>query len=224
MSTQADHQTNAPADSGKTNKTPASQKQSSGWLVLAFFVIGLVASAISGWVGFPNLLYSEKSQPIDFNHQLHLNQVYEGCESCHYFRSDGSFAGTPDNSACADCHSYPMGLGEDEEKLANEYIGENKQVPWLSYSEQPDCVFFSHAAHVKGAGMECKTCHGDIGQSESLRTYQENRISGYSRDIWGYNIARLGKPKHGMRMKMNDCAGCHLEETGSKGACFQCHK
>jgi hypothetical protein len=25
-------------------------------------------------------------------------------------------------------------------------------------------------------------------------------------------------------MKMNDCAKCHLEETGSKGACFQCHK
>jgi hypothetical protein len=25
-------------------------------------------------------------------------------------------------------------------------------------------------------------------------------------------------------MKMDDCAECHLEMTGHKGACFQCHK
>jgi hypothetical protein len=25
-------------------------------------------------------------------------------------------------------------------------------------------------------------------------------------------------------MKMDDCAACHKEMTGSKGTCFQCHK
>ena len=56
-------------------------------------------------------------------------------------------------------------------------------MPWLVYARQPDCVFFSHAAHIYGAEMECRTCHGDIGTSESLKPYEENRITGYSRDI-----------------------------------------
>jgi hypothetical protein len=100
------------------------------------------------------------------------------------------------------------------------------EVPWLNYSKQPDCVFFSHSAHVIGADMSCESCHGDIGTSEHTRVYEENRLTGYPRDIWGNSISRLEKPEPGepRPMKMNDCAKCHLEETGHKGACFQCHK
>ncbi len=220
MSTHADNPEHAPSTGS------SSKKGASGWVVFAFFVVGFIVSVFGGWIGFPNLLYSEKQQPIDFSHALHNDLVYEGCESCHYFRDDGSFAGVPDNSACADCHMYVQGTDPNEEKFVTEYIDQNKEVPWHIYSKQPICVFFSHAAHVKGANMDCATCHGDIGQSESLKPYQENRITGYSRDIWGYDISRLTPPKpgEGMRMKMNDCAACHLEETGSKGDCFQCHK
>ncbi|MBS3758467.1 MAG: cytochrome c3 family protein [Desulfobacterales bacterium] len=199
-------------------------KNGSGWIILLFFVIGLIGSLAGGWLFFPDLLYSEKQQPIDFNHKLHMGVVYEGCQSCHYFREDGSFSGIPDLYSCSGCHQYPQGTNPEEKKFIEEYVRPNKAVPWLVYSEQPDCVFFSHAAHVKGADMKCQTCHGKMGQTTHARPYQENRLTGYSRDIWGYNIARLGEPKYGLRMKMNDCAECHKKRTGHKGACFQCHQ
>lgn len=56
-----------------------------GILVLYFF-IGFTISVIIGWIIFPKLLYSQKKQPIDFNHALHVESVAEGCESCHFFR------------------------------------------------------------------------------------------------------------------------------------------
>jgi hypothetical protein len=103
-------------------------------------------------------------------------------------------------------------------------------VPWLVYSRQPDCVYFSHAPHVITGKMECAECHGHIGESEHSRVYEENRISGYSRDIWGKNISGFGHEPW-ERMKMNDCSKCHVRENvnqGSvqtqKGGCFVCHK
>jgi len=142
------------------------------------------------------------------------------------FNEDGSFSGLPDLNSCIDCHEYQQGEDPEEEKFVNDYVTPGEEVEWLSYSRQPDCVFFSHAAHVQGAGMSCEECHGDIGYSEHSRVYQANRLTGYSRDIWGHDISRLSKPESDepQPMKMNDCAKCHLEETGHKGACFQCHK
>jgi hypothetical protein len=80
------------------------------------------------------------------------------------------------------------------------------------------------------AQMECDTCHGPIGESENLKVYEENRISGYSRDIWGRNIAGF-KRNSWDRMKMDDCADCHRKEDVNqnsvqtlRGGCFVCHK
>jgi menaquinone reductase, multiheme cytochrome c subunit len=199
---------------------------SKGWGVFLFFMIGFVGSLLAGWILFPELLYSKKNQPIDFNHAVHLDIVDDGCNSCHYFEEDGSFTGMPDLSKCTDCHESAQTDNPEEIKFVDEYVTPGIEVPWLNHSKQPDCVFFSHSAHVTGAGMSCESCHGDIGTSEHTRVYEENRITGYSRDIWGKSISRLGNPEPGepLPMKMNDCAKCHEEETGHKGACFQCHK
>lgn len=225
------HRISSDQSIGDLNGNPpdAAEKQGNemfGWAVFFFFMIGLAGSLIVGWVIFPQVLYSKKYQPIDFNHSLHLDQVSDGCNSCHYFRKDGSFVGLPDLSACIDCHQGVLGSDPEEEKFVSQYVEPNKEVEWLSYFRQPDCVFFSHAAHVLAAKMTCESCHGDIGHSEHSKIYQQNRISKYSRDIWGYSISRFVKPaaNEGMTMKMNDCAKCHLKETGDKGACFQCHK
>jgi hypothetical protein len=72
------------------------------------------------------------------------------------------------------------------------------------------------------AGLDCVTCHGPIGESETSRPYQYNRLTTYSRDIWGWNIAGIKKNSWD-RMKMDDCAECH-EENGVNQACFVCHK
>jgi hypothetical protein len=208
--------------------THASGDAAAGPIIL-FFIFGLVASLIVGWVVFPKLLYSKKSQPVDFSHALHNELVDAGCESCHFFREDGSYSGAPKLAQCIECHEEMQGESPQEAKFFNEYVLKEREVPWLIYSKQPDCVFFSHAAHVKLAKMDCVTCHGHIGESESLKVYEENRISGYSRDIWGKNIAGIKKNPWD-RMKMDDCSECHVRmnvNQGSvqtkKGGCFVCH-
>ncbi|MBU1170635.1 MAG: cytochrome c family protein [Proteobacteria bacterium] len=205
------------------DKAPKGREGSSFGIIVSFFLIGFGLSMAVGWIAFPKLLYSEKQQPFDFNHAIHMDLVDEGCESCHLFREDGTYAGVPTLDQCSGCHEDAQSDSPDEEIFVNEYVANQQEVPWLIYSKQPDCVFFSHAVHVKTAEMECAECHGDIGTSESLKVYRENRITGYSQDIWGANIAGLKKNTWD-RMKMDDCGSCHLERMGSKGPCFQCHK
>jgi len=209
------------------------QVEALGGFPILFFIIGLAASLIVGWIIFPHLLYSRNKQPIDFNHVLHMEFVDEGCQSCHFFRGDGTFSGVPKLELCVDCHYEVQGNSPAEMKFMEEYVQKEKEIPWLIYAEQPDCVFFSHAAHVILAEMECKTCHGPIGTSTSSRVYEKNRITGYSRDIWGTKIENmLGFKKNTWdRMKMNDCAECHKEAAKKassvqtqKEGCFVCHK
>jgi hypothetical protein len=215
---------------GGADDAHSASSSGSGPYILLFFILGLALSMVVGWAVFPKVLYSEKKQPFDFNHKLHLEQV-DGCESCHFIREDGTFSGVPKLEQCVDCHEEMMGESEDEEIFVSQYVAKWREVPWLVYARQPDCVFFSHAAHINGAKLDCATCHGDIGNSESLKPYEVNRISGYSRDIWGKNIAGI---KHNSwdRMKMDDCAECHAKSSElhdssvqtHRDACFVCHK
>ncbi len=198
--------------------------------VMLFFLVGFALSLVVGWVLFPKLLYSQKKQPVDFNHKLHMEMdEIEDCSSCHYFREDGSFSGAPKLAQCTDCHDSILSGTENELVFYEEYVQKEREIPWLIYSKQPQCVYFSHVAHVKMANMDCKTCHGDIGESETLPIYQQNRISLYSRDIWGHNIAGFATNTWD-RMKMDDCARCHVQEgvrqasvQTHKGGCFVCH-
>ena len=233
MSTQDDQAKDVvETEAGQTQATAPQAKEPltgfSGTIIL-FFIFGFLASLILGWAIFPTLLYSKKKQPVAFDHAKHNDEVDNGCESCHFFREDGSYSGVPKLEQCIDCHDEVVGETETEALFVFEYVQKNREVPWLIYSRQPPNVFFSHAAHVKKAAMECVECHGSIGESEGLKIYQQNRITGYSRDIWGGNIAGLKKNSWD-RMKMDDCVECHREKgvnQGSvqteKGGCFVCH-
>jgi hypothetical protein len=179
--------------------------------IILSFILGLAASMVLGWVIFPKLLYSQKEQPVEFNHVLHMAEVGNDCSYCHYFREDGSFAGIPTLASCAECHSEVLGDSEAERHFYEEYVEKDREVPWLVYSRQPDCVFFSHAAHVLMGQMDCVTCHGHIGESDHMKPYEYNVITGYSRDIWGPSIAGFKKDPWD-RMKMDDCAECHARE------------
>jgi hypothetical protein len=237
MSTPDDKNKEISADAGREEVTASfegvdekGQEEGPGGMIILFFIIGFVASLVIGWVVFPELLYSQKRQPVDFNHALHVETVDNGCESCHIFRDDGSYAGVPKLAQCVGCHEDVQGESPEEKIFVEEYVAKEKEVPWLVYSKQPDCVFFSHTVHVKAAGMDCATCHGPIGESTSLKPYEENRLTGYSRDIWGKSMAGIKKNSWD-RMKMDDCAECHEKETGrktsvqtGKDACFVCHK
>lgn len=200
-----------------TQNNGQEQRSKADWLLL---VVGFVLACGFGFWLTPTILYAEKAQPMQFSHELHMEQTGE-CQYCHFLREDGSFNGIPSMETCLDCHTEePMGE-TPEEKVLGEYIKQGKPIPWLVYSKQPDCVFFSHAAHTANAGFECAKCHGDHGETTSLRPYEYNRLTGYSRDIWGKSILGLGDPPE--RMKMDDCADCH-RDNGVRDACFVCHK
>lgn len=209
----------------------------SSWKGWVLFMVGFVGALIVGWLIFPMALYSKHIQPMNFNHALHMDPERvsgiegdtetERCLHCHEFREDGTFAGIPRLSKCTECHedpNSPLGETPEEKEFLAKYVANNQEVPWYSYYRQPDCVYFSHIAHVKMANMECKTCHGDHGNKKVLPAYQKNRITGYSRNIWGYRISGIKKNTWD-RMKMDDCAECH-KKTGheNNNSCFVCHK
>jgi hypothetical protein len=167
------------------------------------FLAGFILALIVGWVAFPNLLYSEKTQPMNFSHVSHQDSA---CEDCHAFRPDGTYAGIPQTDKCKECHESALGSTEDERKLVEDYIAKDQQIPWRNYSWQPDNVYFSHAPH-KAKGVECVQCHRDVAKEKALPIYKENRITGYSKET----------------MKMIVCEKCHAER-GVNNECELCHK
>lgn len=168
-----------------------------------FFFGGFGLALIFGWVIFPQLLFSHKAQPINFSHAVHQDSV---CEDCHYFREDGTFVGIPGISACRECHESAMGESESERILVEDYIQQNRELPWRVYSWQPDNVYFSHAPH-QAKGAPCTHCHRDVRNEEKLPAYKENRLTGYTPTT----------------MKMVECEKCHAE-NGATNACQMCHK
>ncbi len=204
---------------------------------MLFFLIGLAGALIAGWIIFPVVLYSSQPQPMNFSHALHMDpekvdgidgdSTVERCLFCHEFREDGTFTGIPRLAKCMECHDdpeSPLGDSPEEKAFLKNYVANEKEVPWRSYYRQPDCVYFSHIAHVKMGGMACRSCHGDHGKTDRLPPYRANRITGYSINIWGKHISGY-KSNTWDRMKMDDCAECHTK-TGHEenNACFVCHK
>ncbi len=187
------------------------------------FGSGFAGMLVIGWFIFPMVLYKSEPQPIQFSHKVHTGeQAGMACEDCHVISDDGRFLGIPAVAKCAECHSSPIGESANEKSLVENYIIPNKEIPWHIYSRQPDNAYFSHASHVRLAHLKCEECHGPIGESARLKVYQVNRISGYSRDIWGENIS--GIPSHPWEgMKMDRCVHCH-EKNGRRDGCIECHK
>lgn len=190
---------------------------------LCFFLTGVVTIQVAGWVGLPKALYVTKQQPMEYRHKTHAAKSGAAeCDGCHTLGSDGVFAGLPKTESCAACHAEPQGKTAAEATLVNSYVKPEKETPWLVYARQPANVRFSHAIHTKRAKLTCERCHGKHGESDALRPYEENRISGYSRDIWGRSISRLRRAAN-EGMKMDDCEGCH-KERGFDTGCLSCHR
>jgi menaquinone reductase, multiheme cytochrome c subunit len=185
---------------------------------------GMATALFAGWYVFPQLLYSSRTQPVAFSHKAHIDKAGVKCEDCHSLGADGAFSGIPRLEKCAGCHASPMTQSAEEKLLIDRYITPNREIPWLAYARQPDNAYFSHAVHLKAAGLACERCHGRHGSTGSLRPYQENRITGYSRDIWGHSISRISfRPQERPAMKMDDCVTCHRERN-VETSCIACHR
>jgi len=189
---------------------------------ICVFGLGLTFALVAGWVGFPRVLYVQKHQPLEFRHKTHAEKSgVSDCGECHTLRDDGTFAGIPPMEKCAGCHSERIGEGKAEATLVDNYIKPGRETPWLVYARQPANVWFSHAVHIRRAGLACTECHSTYGEFDQMRVYEVNRISGYSRDLWGHSISRLRRTLH-EGMKMSDCEDCHRRRNIEVG-CIGCH-
>ena len=188
-----------------------------------FFLAGLAPALGAGWLAFPSLLYRRVEQPLSFSHRTHAGEKGGmACSDCHSIGADGRFAGIPRLEKCVGCHAQAVGTTSAEKLFVDEYVAKGKEVPWLVYSRQPENVYFPHADHVAKGKLGCETCHGPHGSTDRLRPFEVNRISGYSRDIWGPSIARVGR-RSWEGMKMTDCIRCH-EGRNRSTSCLACHK
>ncbi|MGO9273409.1 MAG: menaquinone reductase multiheme cytochrome c subunit QrcA [Terriglobia bacterium] len=170
--------------------------------------LGLAAALLVGWVAFPRALYVQRRQPLEFRHQTHAEKSGDAqCSDCHVLRDDGTFAGIPPKETCAGCHSERIGTSKAEAILVDNYIKPGREIPWLVYARQPANVWFSHAVHVRRAALDCAECHSTYGKSHGVRVCEQDRISGYSRDV----------------MKMSDCESCHRRRNVEVG-CLGCHE
>ncbi len=174
------------------------------------FMAGAAVALSVGWAGFPRLIYQTRPQPVNFSHKVHADKAGLKCEDCHEIRADGTFSGIPRLEKCGGCHTAAMGTSAAEKYFIDTYVTPQREVPWAVYARQPGNVYFPHAVHVKIAHLECARCHGNHGETDVIPPYQQDRISGYSRDVW-------------QRMKMNDCVACH-RQRGIEPSCLDCHK
>jgi len=176
-----------------------------------FFAAGAVVALGLGWAGFPLALYERIPQPVNFSHKVHTGgEGGQKCEDCHALNENGAFAGIPALASCSTCHAQAMGETAAEKKFIADFVEKNREVPWATYSRQPDNVWFPHAPHVKLAKLSCERCHAKHGATDTLRAAYRDRITGYSRDVW-------------QDMRMDDCIACHRQNKQSH-SCLDCHK
>ncbi len=135
-------------------------------------------------------------QPIAFNHKLHAENGLE-CVDCHPYFEEQASSGRPSLETCQSCHDEPQGESKEEKKLM-EYIKSGNEIEWQRLYRAPEDVYFSHRRHVVLGKIECKTCHGDIGESSK-------------------------PPYKPLKITMKNCMNCH-EEKGATNDCVACHR
>jgi hypothetical protein len=112
----------------------------------------------------------QPSQPIPYDHDLHVNQLGLDCRYCHSFVEHSGHANVPSSNTCWNCHQHvrkdspklePLRRAMDE--TYENYDGE--PVRWVRVHRAPDYVYFDHSAHVN-RGVSCVSCHGQVNNME----------------------------------------------------------
>ena len=160
------------------------------------FLVGLVGAFLVGLVVFRMSPFMRQGvdQPIQFNHQAHKDIE---CAGCHESVTTQGFAGLPTLDICLTCHETAITKSPEEEKI-RVLAREGRPVQWQRLFKQPAHVFYSHRRHVELAKLECRQCHGSIGDSTA-------------------------PPRRVRNLSMNACISCHEQKKVSAG-CVDCHR
>ena len=135
-------------------------------------------------------------QPIAYTHKVHLANGMQ-CINCHTGVDTGPDAQLPSVKLCMTCHQF-IGADRPEIRKLAAYFERGEDIPWqrvYNYSQSAH-VKFNHAPHIR-AGVDCKTCHGDMTQQTvAVRAVDLNM--GYCLDC------------HKQRKASVDCTTCHF--------------
>jgi hypothetical protein len=162
-------------------------------------VIVLLTAATGYAVGRALFRPSERvSQPVAFNHRLHVTDLEIDCDLCHEHVQTGHHAGLPRLTTCLECHEEPLTEAPEEQKLIE--LGQSEDtITFRKRFRIADHTLYSHARHVGEAGLECETCHGGIA---ATTTPPERPL---------------------VRVTMDMCIDCH-ESSGVSSDCTRCHR
>lgn len=150
-------------------------------------------------IGAPALFAAQTrpvpQQPINFDHQLHVQQLGLDCAYCHGTATHQATAGMPAVQLCMDCHVAVGPSQNSEIKTLQDTWLKQQVVNWARVWRMPDHVRFEHDVHVQ-AGVACKDCHGEV--------------------------ASMHQVAQGRAMKMPDCVACH-QRMNAPTTCDTCH-
>ena len=135
-------------------------------------------------------------QPIPFPHNRHVEKGLKCTEYCHEAVTKGPIAGLPSVKTCMICHDAIATDRPIIQKLA-ELQKQGVDLTWQRVYGFPheSHVRFNHAPHLR-AGVECATCHGDVGKG----TVAERAVD----HTMGFCVNC-----HRERQASNDCLTCH---------------
>ena len=104
-----------------------------------------------------------------------------------------------------------LATSKAEATLVNNYIKPGHETPWLVYSRAAGerLVLARDPCEARQISRAPNATRPTASRTR-CGLYEVNRISGYSRDIWGHSISRLRRAPHD-GMKMSDCEDCHAQ-------------
>jgi hypothetical protein len=158
-------------------------------------------------------------QPINFPHNIHVQQYKIDCQYCHADARRSEYAGLPSVSRCMGCHKITASDRPEIKKLA-EYATRNEPIPWVRVWKIPEFTHFPHKPHVR-AGVRCQTCHGPV---ETMTTVAAETGQQLGNDL--LNLVGLKPPPP--LLTMGWCVECHRRENATHGTqapldCVTCH-
>lgn len=139
---------------------------------------------------------AEAVQPLEFPHDIHIQNGLTCTQACHASVTEGPQAGIPTAFTCLGCHSFIATEAPRIQQLTAMY-NDGIDLEWQRVYgfAQSAHVRFNHAPHIR-AEVECATCHGDIA-SQTVAQYTVDHTMGF-------------------------CVNCHTENDASID-CLTCH-
>ena len=175
----------------RLSNSPRARRLIAGGVLIVIIVAGIALVSASQAQAAPQ-------QPIAFSHQV-MVQAGVTCLYCHSGATRSADAGIPSVGLCMGCHKIIATDSPEVQKLTG-FWQRQAPIPWVRVTQLPRFVYFSHEAHVVGAGLNCERCHGDVGHMAETHAV--------------------------VNMTMGWCLACHQQQTNAPQLmdCITCHQ